>query len=83
MPHAHATPPCATLCSHWLMLTDPLRGSIETGFRPFPYRADESSEWDPEIIINNLLNLLLPLATTFLVPVFTHKIVMEKQMKLR
>ena len=57
--------------------------SIEAGFRPFPYKNDASKEWDPEIILNNILNLLVPLSTSFLVPVFTFKLVFEKQNKLR
>lgn len=69
----------------------------------FPYKNDASKEWDPEIILNNILNLvrylfacmwqwavpdaaclqLVPLSTSFLVPVFTFKLVFEKQNKLR
>jgi len=61
--------------------------SIRTGARPFPYGINKESEQDDAVALalfsKYMGAILLPLATSFLLPVLVFHLVHEKELKLR
>lgn len=58
--------------------------SVTAGFSPFPYRnVGNTLRFDPEALFILVLDLMVPLATSFLLPVFLFQIVVEKELRLR
>lgn len=56
--------------------------TIRSGITTLPFVAEEGT-FDVEVILNGIINLLLPLGTSILVPVFVLLLVSEKELRLR
>ena len=66
------------------VLSLPLDVNVAVGVRKFPFEASDSGEdFDPNEILAGVINMLLPLASSFLLPVFVFLVVVEKELRLK